>query len=133
LNPPAGIVYYQIGIKLPEVIVLSSGKKAESGPYSHSMSNIEDNRFQVGINNMKSVGELAIYPNPSADFTTVSFPNPEQNNYQLIIRDLAGKMVLIITDITQDKVTIESGRLKAGYYSVEVVGNNIYRGKFIIE
>jgi hypothetical protein len=109
------------------------GKKADSGPYSHSMSNIEDNRFQVGIYNMKSVGELAIFPNPSADFTTVSFPNPEQNKFQLIVRDLSGKMVLIMNNITQDKVTIESSRLKAGYYSVEVVGNNIYRGKFIIE
>ena len=49
------------------------------------------------------------------------------------MRDLTGKIVLIIDNITQDKVTIERGNLKAGYYSIEVFGDEIYRGKLILE
>jgi len=133
LYPTAYKVYYQVGIKLPKVIILSSGKKADSGPYSHSMSNIEDNRLQVGLNNLKSTGELVIYPNPASDFVTIGFTNPEQDEYQLTVRDLTGKMVLIVNNITENKVVIESGNLKAGYYSVEVTGEKLYRGKLIIE
>jgi hypothetical protein len=49
------------------------------------------------------------------------------------VRDLSGKMVMILNNITEEKVTIERDNLKAGYYSVEVVGVNIFRGKLIIE
>jgi len=133
LNPPAGIVYYQIGIKLPEVIILTPGKKAGTGPYSHSMSNIEDNRYQTGMKDLDPSQDMLIYPNPSSDQTTVSFPNPELKKYQLFVRDLSGKTVRIVDNITQDKVTIESGSLKAGYYVVEVIGDRIYRGSLIIE
>jgi hypothetical protein len=133
LNPPPGIVYYQIGAKLPEVIALITGKKADSGPYSHSMSNIEDNRFQTGMKNLKSAGELTIYPNPANDYVTIIFSNPAQKEYQLIVRDLTGKAVLMIDNISEDEVVIERGNLKAGYYSVEVTGEKIYRGKLIIE
>lgn len=132
-NPPAGIAYYRIGVKAPRVYVISSLTKADSGPYSHSMSNIEDNRFQTGLKELNSSGNLAIYPNPSADYTTVSFPNPDKKKFQLVVRDLSGKMVLIISNITDDKVMIESDSLKSGYYSVEVKGEKIYRGKLIIE
>jgi photosystem II stability/assembly factor-like uncharacterized protein len=132
-DPPAGIIYYQIGVKLPEVIILSPGKKADSGPYSHSMSNIEDNRFQTGIKELSSSGDLAIYPNPSSGQTTVSFPNPEQKKFQLVVRDLSGKIVLAVANIVDDKVNFERGSLKPGFYSIEVVGNKIYQGKLVIE
>jgi hypothetical protein len=134
-NPPAGRLYYRIAGVKSEVCDPANllGKKADSGPYSHSMSNIEDNRLQVGFNNLKSAGALTIYPNPAADFVTIGFSNPEQFEYQLIVRDLAGKTVLIINNINEDKVVIERGNLKAGYYSVEVSGEEIYRGKLIIE
>jgi hypothetical protein len=127
--------YYRIAGVKTEVCDPANllGKKADSGPYSHSMSNIEDNRFQTSLNKLYSAGNLIIYPNPSADNTTVSFPNPEQKKYQLVVRDLSGKMVQIINNITENKVIIERGSLKAGYYSVEVTGDKIYRGKLIIE
>jgi hypothetical protein len=132
-NPPAGITYYRIGVKAPKVYIISSLNKADSGPYSHSMSNIEDNRFQTGFKDINTSVSMVIYPNPSTDQTTVSFPNPEQKKYELIVRDLSGKLVLVINNITQDKVTIEGGSLKAGFYSIEIVGDNIYRGKLIVE
>jgi len=132
-NPPAGVAYYRIGVKAPRTYVVSSLNKTESGPYSHSMSNIEDNRFQTGISKMKSGGELTIYPNPATDYVTIRFLNPKQKEYQLVVRDLTGKAVLMINNITKDETVIERGNLKAGYYSVEVTGEKLYRGKLIIE
>jgi hypothetical protein len=129
------MLYYRIAGVKSEVCDPANllGKKADSGPYSHSMSNIEDNRFQTGLNKLNYAGNLLIYPNPSSDQTTISFPNPEQKKHQLIVRDLSGKMVLSINNNTDDKVIIEDGSLKAGYYSIEVIGDKIYRGKLIIE
>jgi hypothetical protein len=128
-------LYYRIAGVKTEVCDPANllGKKADSGPYSHSMSNIEDNRFQTGFNKLYTAGNLLIYPNPTSDNTTVSFPNPEQKKFELVVRDLSGKMVMVTNNITEDKVIIESGSLKSGYYSIEVVGDLIYRGKLIIE
>lgn len=67
------------------------------------------------------------------DQTAISFYNPGQSEYRLIIIDLTGEIVLIINNITDNKVIIESKSLKSGYYSVEVTENKIYRGKLIIE
>lgn len=127
--------YYRIAGVISEVCDPANllGKKADSGPYSHSMSNIEDNRFQTGMKDLKLAGDLTIYPNPSADDATICFPNPKKSEYQLIVRDLTGKMVLIISNIIEDKVVIERDKLKAGYYLVEVIGGNMYRGKLIFK
>ena len=46
-SPLADIGYYRIGVeKLEECVPTGGGKKADPGPYSHAMSNTEDNRLQ---------------------------------------------------------------------------------------
>jgi len=40
---------------------------------------------------------------------------------------------MMIGEITEEQVIIKGGSLKAGYYSVEVVGEKIFRGKMIVE
>jgi hypothetical protein len=126
--------YYRIaGVKANPCYPTGS-VKAESGPYSHSMSNLEDNRLQFaeGID-LKSAESLMIYPNPFSDYTTIRFTNPVHSEYKLLVRDLAGKAVMIISKITEEEVIIQRSSLKAGYYSVEVVGEKIFRGKMIVE
>jgi hypothetical protein len=133
-NPPAGVAYYRIGVKAPkEYNATALNKKVDSGPYSQSMSNIEDNRLKTGFKTLKSTGDLLIYPNPANDFITIRFPNPEQAKYKLVVRDLAGKLVMIIDNITQDKFVIDRDKLVPGYYSIEVAGDKIYRGNVIFE
>jgi len=44
--PVIGRHYYRIGIPLQSLCVPTGNLKADSGPYSHSMSNIEDNRLE---------------------------------------------------------------------------------------
>jgi hypothetical protein len=46
-----GELYYRVAVEKPvPCLPAGSGKKAESGPYSHSMSNMDDNRLQAGEN-----------------------------------------------------------------------------------
>ena len=113
----------------------AAGKKADSGPYSHSMSNIEDNRLQVveGINNLKSAGAITIYPNPFSDFTTLKFTNPIHSEYRLVVCDLSGKVVYMKSNITGEEVVLDRGNLAPGIYFVELTGKDIFRGRVIVE
>jgi photosystem II stability/assembly factor-like uncharacterized protein len=133
LNPPAGVVYYQIGVKLDEVIILSTGKKADSGPYSHSMSNIEDNRFQTGLNNLKSAGELTIYPNPFNETAILKFPDQESGLFRLRVMDITGKVLREINHISGSEYILERNDLQQGYYIIELSGDKIYRGRIVVE
>jgi hypothetical protein len=46
-SPLAGIGFYRINVEKPHPCVpAGGGKKADPGPYSHAMSNMEDNRLQ---------------------------------------------------------------------------------------
>jgi hypothetical protein len=131
-NSPAYKVYYQIAIKLPEPIILSTGKKADSGPYSQSMSNLEDNRFLASVNNLKLM-EVLSYPNPFSDWTQIDFDNPMKYPYQLIITDMSGKIVKTVKDIRGNRVVVLRENLPQGFYLFELKGETVYRGKFIIE
>jgi hypothetical protein len=48
-EPITGDLFYRVAVEKPTPCVpTGGGKKAESGPYSHSMSNMDDNRLQSG-------------------------------------------------------------------------------------
>jgi hypothetical protein len=125
---------YRIAARRLEACYPKGNTKAGSGPYSHSMSNIDDNRLQAtGKMDIKSIESLRIFPNPVSDHTTIRFPNTDHSDYQLIIRDLSGKVVMTISKITENQIVISRRNLKAGYYSVEMMGDKIFRGKMIVE
>lgn len=125
--------YYSIGIRLPGICAPTAGegKKADSGPYSHSMSNIEDNRFQTFIRE-EGVREIMTYPNPFNQWTQIYFENPKRNNYQLLVTDMSGKIVRTISDITGNQVIILRENLPQGFYMFELKGDKYYRGKVVI-
>ena len=126
--------YYRVAGVLKDPCYPSTGKKADSGPYSQSMSNIEDNRFQVGIKDGFNTGKfISIIPNPFSENTILKFSNPEGYQYKLNILDLSGKICRTINDITASEYVLEKGDLKEGFYFVELRGPCIYRGKIIIE
>ena len=135
-DPGTGTKYYRVAALRPEPCypVGTGGKKAESGPYSHSMSNMEDNRLQTGFFEPPIQFEnLIIHPNPFNDFTTLTFNNPEGQSYTLFITDLSGKVLRILENITTSGFVLERGELKEGLYFVELRGTKLYRGKILIE
>ena len=133
-NPPPGIVYYRIGVKSPKAYAATAlNKKVDSGPYSQSMSNIEDNRLKTGINVLLSESALTVFPNPFSDRTTLKFPNPENRLFRLKIFDLTGKVIRDVNNIAGTEYILEKDNLKEGYYIIELGGDTIYRGRVIVD
>ncbi len=133
-NPENQLYYYRVAVLRPEPCIPSgTGKKAESGPYSHSMSNMEDNRLQTGLNELYNEKNLTIFPNPFSERTTIRFPNPGINSYTLIIRDLTGKAVRIHEITGQSEFILGREDLESGYYLLELRGDKFFRGKIVIE
>jgi hypothetical protein len=126
--------YYRVGVQLPFICAPtgSQGKKADSGPYSHSMSQIEDNRFQTSVKE-QNIKEIHSYPNPFSQWTQINFDNPLRYSYQLTVTDMSGKTVRTISDIRDNKVILVRENLPQGFYLFELKGDQIYRGKFVIK
>jgi hypothetical protein len=128
------LYYYRVAVKRPSACYPeSSGNKAGTGPYSQSMSNIEDNRLKVGLNNLKSAGQLTIFPNPFNEMTILKFPNPENKMFRLKVMDLTGKILRDINGISGSDYVLERDYLEKGYYIIELSGDKIYRGKIVVE
>lgn len=126
--------YYRVGVQLPFLCEPAGdqGKKADSGPYSHSMSQIEDNRFQTSIKD-QGIKEIQSYPNPFSQWTQINFENPKRVPYQLKVTDMSGKMVRTISDITDNKVILLRENLPQGFYMFELNGDQVYRGKLVVK
>ncbi len=104
--------FYQISVKTPETIYLNDpgGKKAQSGPFVHSFSNLEDNRFHgTGLNSFQYLSKnLNVYPNPFSDLTTISYSLELVSELKIEIFDILGKKIL----------TLFEGKQTAGDYSI---------------
>ncbi len=75
---------------------------------------------------------LTNYPNPFSTKTTIKFDNPLRKTYTLKINDITCKTVRIINDIRDNKVDIYRNNLPVGLYTIELRGENIFKGKIII-
>ena len=126
--------YYRVaGVLENPCFPTGIGIKSFSEPLTRSMSNLEDNQVPTGEEFISGVNGLTIFPNPFQEWTSISFPNPNHEGHLLIIRDLTGKVVKQINDITENQVEINRGNLPSGMYVIELRGEQIFRGKIIID
>jgi len=104
-----GNIYYRIGVKSPALCTPSGNLKADSGPYSHSMSNLEDNRLQTAANEPpsditmddQSIDEEVPVSSLVGRFST-SDPNAEdQHTYTLVsgTGDTDNGSFIIVSDL----------------------------------
>ena len=119
---------------LPFTCFPTGNIKAESGPYSHSMSNIEDNRLQdTGSSYVEPLPyEIRSYPNPFSHWTQIDFENPVKYPYELRVTDMSGKLVRMVGDIRDNKVIFIRNNMPQGFYMFELKGDMVYRGEFVI-
>ena len=97
-------LYYRIeGVKHQACYPANlSGKKAGTGPYSHSLSNLEDNRLQVGIKDLlDSKYQLRVYPNPFSQGTRISYNLREMSEVKIEVFNLLGARVAAIVKEVQ--------------------------------
>lgn len=81
------------------------GKKASSGPFVHSLSNLEDNRLQsggTGINNaLADAMKLSVYPSPFTDLATISYTLQKSSKMKVEIYNVVGEKMGEILNETQ--------------------------------
>ena len=63
----------------------------------------------------------------------IYFPNSIREEYQLIIRDITGKVVKQINEITVSQVEIYRVNLPSGLYVIKLRGEKSYKGKILVE
>jgi hypothetical protein len=132
---PDDTIYYRVDVIRPQKCYPTGIQKAGTGPYHHSLSNLDDNRKResepgTGVDGIV-YGALKIYPNPFSRQATIEFPNPELSEYRVSVRNLSGKLVLL-EKTNGNSLVIERGDLSPGLYSIELAGRKIYRDRFVI-
>jgi len=126
--------YYRVAVAKPEPCTpTGEGKKKGTGPYYHSLSNMDDNKIKsTSIHTDTESKSLKIYPNPMQEFTSLRFHNPENHLYKIIIRSISGKIERIIGNVYGNEYTLERGELEPGYYLIDFQGPDCLHGKLII-
>ncbi len=113
-------------------ITFASNTEYENEGFSYD--NVKILASPTGVDPLSEITEgLVIYPNPFSNSTTIKFPNPNFEEYQLIITDISGKVVRLISNITSNKVSLYRDNLSKGFYLIELRGSRIYRGKILIQ
>ncbi len=75
------------------------GKKASSGPYVHSLSNLEDNRLQssTGVDiNQTDFLNLKVYPSPFSDITTIGYSLKNASDITIEIFNIVGEKTRVL-------------------------------------
>jgi len=95
------------------------------------------------INEIENYNLLSIYPNPFTENAIITFDNPKNEKYRLLIIDVTGKVVMEINEIFGNTVEIDGSNLSAGVYVVELTcgqcvltgkgGEKLFRGRFVVE
>lgn len=130
---PIGTYYYQIAVMKNDSCWASSNAKDMSGPFSQSLSNIEDNGIFVSVDNLSNRNNISVVPNPFKGATTIYFTNTNNTSYELIVTDITGKIVRHIKNATGNNFVLSRDGLISGYYMVEIKGENTYRKPVIVE
>ncbi len=127
--------YYRVAVeKIPACNPEEEGKKGGTGPYKHSLSNMDDNKIKAtGLLPTAEARSLMIYPNPMREFTTIRFHNPEHNIYNVYVRNLSGKIARHIENVSGNELNLYRGELESGYYIIEFNGPGNYYGRLIIQ
>jgi hypothetical protein len=136
-NPPLDVkLYYRIGGEKEEPCNPNNipGKKASSGPYLHSLSNLEDNRLSsTGLNNTNASNSLRIFPNPMKTESRIRWENPLGENFDLLIFDLKGTVLRTETGLNAEEYILKRESLSPGCYIVELKGSKTYHGRLLVD
>jgi hypothetical protein len=131
---PIGTFYYRIAVMKNDSCWATGNAKEMTGPFSQSLSNIEDNGIlPVGINNINEERNISVFPNPFTESTMVYFKNNLNSNYVLTITDITGKIIKQINNITGNKIEIARGSMNSGFYMIELKGDKTYHQTIVIE
>jgi|GEM_PF-2321717 len=127
LNPPSGIVYYQI-----KALLLGEGSdQAHTQPISYS--NIAS-LFVFDNSGVPFREPIILYPNPAFSDMTVDFPNQGNDKFTVSLLDLSGRIVRLIDGIYTNRFVFKRNNLPSGFYIFQLKGPGVlYRTNVIME
>jgi hypothetical protein len=118
---PKGVdLYYRIAGVLSTActpLVLIGGKKTNSGPFVHSVSNLEDNRLQAtSVNELvANIYQLSVYPNPFNDIANIKYSLDYPSDVLVEVYNIIGKKVKVLLNEKQE----------AGSYHLELKSSDV--------
>jgi hypothetical protein len=133
INPPGDTLYYQIRGILATPCYPGGILKSADESYQYSLSNVDDNRQALGVETHAAGFQLCVYPNPATEAATIIIPDPGRGSCHIYLRDLTGKIVRVIEDVSGDSYLLSRMGLPAGFYMVELKGGNSYTGKLVLQ
>ena len=114
-----GLRWYRIAGVMPSVCspgIITGGKKAGTGPYHHSLSNLDNNKLQgTGFENVGDRNRLNVYPNPFQEKVNIVYQLREESSVQIDVINLLGVRILQLEN--QDQLP--------GTYKYEIQGSDL--------
>jgi hypothetical protein len=103
-------------------------------PAFFSIDNFTTN-YSVGINELTSISNISIYPNPTSDNIYINYSTSKENNITATIGDVTGEQIINLKKqniIGQNTIKLETSTLESGIYFVELNdGTSSKKLKFI--
>lgn len=126
----AGIAY-KIAVDAP-FICDPAGllNKTQTGPYSQSISNIDDYGIYVGSNLIFTDNNISVFPNPFENDFDIKFQNNSNDLVKIEIFDLTGKVVYMM-ETKSNNLKLSRGSLNSGVYILKLTGKAVFYEKLI--
>ena len=118
-------IMYAITVDKPGNACLAS--KASGGPYSHSLSNLDDYSIGTTIESAKHFDDINVYPNPTNGKINIS----GNNITNVEITDITGQIILKRL-VNSNPLTIDLGKNSEGIYFIKIYNNDGYTIKKIV-
>jgi hypothetical protein len=102
-DPLDGTNYYRIAGLLESPCQDEGGKKAGTGPYNHSLSNLDDNKLkETAVRDLLSGdNSLRVYPNPFQDEVSVDYLLQQASDVKIEVFNILGVRVLELENTWQ--------------------------------
>jgi hypothetical protein len=124
-NAPSGYLQYYVAVQSPATCTPTALTKSESGPFIHSISNLEDNRLRITNGIQSYIGSLySVAPNPTSDRVVIRYPLITDKNATIKIVDLTGKIIfesLLPESSNEITISLKEHRLADGIYLIRLL------------
>ena len=132
---PPGLVFYNVRVPFENPCSPTGDlTKAGTGPYSHSLSNLDNNRQRTTGIQSHMADKFYVYPNPTKGLVTVWSDEFEITQGEILVSDLMGRIVMHenFEQNFSGRLEIDISGQPAGSYLVQLkTGGQIFYQKLL--
>lgn len=127
LNPPADVIWYCVAAVKPGTPCVVSGAKEMAGPFSQSLSNIEDNVFvKVTKNDFPEPCNFSVFPNPAGKVVSLHYHIDQAANITISLYNPLGSEIACLYSEKNDagnhilKLDLDEKGISTGVYFISL-------------